>query len=89
MNFKGIVKAITPIQIITTRDNKQLRKLTIVCESEERYPQTLAFDVIGEDIEKDLPILADRIIVELNARATEYNGKWYNNLRAWKITKAQ
>ena len=89
MNFKGIVKDITAIQNITTKDNKQFQKITIVCESEERYPQTLAFDVIGEDVQKDLPALTDRVVVELNARATQYNGRWYNNLRAWKITKAQ
>ena len=89
MNFRGIIKDITPIQTITTKDNKQFQKVTIVAESEERYPQSIVFDVVNEDVQKDLPSLGDRVEIELNARATEYHGKYYNNLRAWKISKVQ
>lgn len=81
MNFRGIIKDITPIQTITTKDNKQFQKSTIVAESEERYPQSIVFDVVNEDVRKDLPSLGDRVDIELNARATEYHGKYYNNLR--------
>lgn len=87
MNFRGIIKDITPIQSIVTKDNKQFQKRTLVAESEERYPHSLAFDIVGEDIDKNLPSLGDRVQVEIDARATQYNGKWYNNLRAWKISK--
>ena len=89
MNFKGIIKAITPVQSITTKDNKMLQKVSMLAETEERYPQSITFDVINEDIQKDLPTVGMRVEVELNARATEYHGKYYNNLRAWKINKIQ
>ena len=89
MNFKGIIKDRTDIQTIVTKDNRQIQKITMMVESEERYPQTLAFDVIGDDVQKDLPVLGDRVEVDLNVRATKFNGRWYNSIRAWRITKVQ
>ena len=31
----------------------------------------------------------DRLKVSFNIRAPEYNGRWYNDLRAWRISPAQ
>ena len=31
----------------------------------------------------------DRLKVSFNIRAREYNGRWYNDLRAWRISSAQ
>jgi hypothetical protein len=31
----------------------------------------------------------DRLKVSFNIRAREYNGRWYNDLRAWRISPAQ
>jgi hypothetical protein len=30
----------------------------------------------------------EQVSVEYNAKANEYNEKWYNGLRLWKIEKA-
>ena len=49
------------------------------------------FTAFGDDKVAELGKFAegDTVRVSFNLRAREYNGRWYNDLRAWKISPAQ
>lgn len=87
MNFRGKIIELSEIQSITTKDNKLFQKREVVIETNERYPQSLMFEVTGNDVNHACLVPGMFIEVELNARATKYNNRWYNSLRAWKIIK--
>lgn len=85
MNIAGVIKFVGDIQSIQTKEDKIFQKREVVIETEERYPQSLMFEVTGEDVKHVSLVTGNKVLVELNVRATLYNNRWYNNIRAWKI----
>lgn len=67
-------------------------KQEFVIEYQEgNFPTKACFSVWGADKVKDLEKFQvnDQIKVAFNVSSREYNGKWYTDLRAWRITSAQ
>ena len=59
-----------------------------VIETEEQYPRKLCFDVFGEDKINQFDIQIDeKLTVFFDIDAKEYQGRWYNSFRAWKVEK--
>lgn len=61
-----------------------------VIETLEQYPRRCMFNVFGEDKinEYNLQIGAE-VTVSFDINAREYNGRWYNDIRAWRVVPAQ
>ena len=61
-----------------------------VIETHEQYPRRCLFNVFGEDKinEYNLQIGAE-VTVSFDINAREYNGRWYNDIRAWRVVPAQ
>lgn len=56
----------------------------VVQDSEtSQYPEAAVFELFGERV--DYPSVGDKVVVEFNLKANEFNGKWYNKLNAWRI----
>ncbi len=51
------------------------------------YPTQVCFNVWGEDKVKDLERFrdGDNVKIAFRPSSREYNGKWYTDLRAWRI----
>ena len=54
------------------------------------YPADVCFTAFGNDKVADLDKyqVGDSVKVAFNLRAREYNGRWYNDVRVWRITPA-
>ncbi len=90
MNIKGKITVVKDIETITTRDNRTILKRTAVVETEgSKYSQSLAFDVIGDDVNNQWLSVGQKVEVDYNCHVTEFNGKLYNNIRAWKIVECR
>ena len=69
---------------------KGFTKRQIVIETDDKYPQQVALDLI-----KDNCALGDTLSVGMdvtvffNVRGREYKGKYYTNLEAWKLDVGQ
>lgn len=60
-----------------------------VIETHEQYPKKLCFEVFGEDKINQFNIqIGEELTVSFDINAREYQGKWYNSFRAWKIERA-
>lgn len=87
MNIKGIIREVMPIQSIQTKKGTLLRKREALVETEERYPQSLLFELIDDDVDNACLLPGMKVEIEVNFRAVKYKDKYYNNFRAWKITR--
>lgn len=59
-----------------------------VIETNEQYPRRMVFNVFGEDKINQFNIqMGEEINVFFDVNAREYQGRWYNDLRAWKIER--
>lgn len=85
MKFKG---KIVKFGETTTgeKDGKEWSKTSIWCEEiDQQYPNSFVFDAFNKNLDG---LAAGMIVnVEYNAKASEYNGKFYNSLMIWKIEK--
>ncbi|HBH09281.1 MAG TPA: hypothetical protein DDX40_07775 [Rikenellaceae bacterium] len=54
------------------------------------YPADVCLTAFGNDKVADLDKyqIGDSVKVAFNLRAREYNGRWYNDVRVWRITPA-
>lgn len=52
------------------------------------FPSEVCFTSFGNDrvAELDKFQVGDEVKVSFNLRAREYNGRWYNDVRVWRIT---
>jgi hypothetical protein len=64
-------------------------KQEFVIETADQYPKKIALSAWGEKIVGYVDTLkeGDEVTVSFNPESREYNGKWFTDLRAWKIEK--
>ncbi len=60
-----------------------------VIETHEQYPRKCVFTVFGEDKLKEWNIqVGAEMTVSFDIDAHEYNGRWFNDIRAWRAVPA-
>ena len=93
MEFKGKITHISEVKTGTTKNDSEWAARDIVVEEESGdYPQKAVFNFFksGEYVShvKELyPKVGDVVNVEFNLDASEWNGRWFCKLKAWKIEK--
>ncbi len=61
-----------------------------VVETHEQYPRRMCFNVFGEDKISQMNLkVGDEVNVFFDINAREYQGRWYNDIRAWKVDHIQ
>lgn len=61
-----------------------------VIETHDQYPRKCMFNVFGEDKISNMNIqVGEELTVSFDIDAREYNGRWYNDIRAWKVDRVQ
>lgn len=80
------------IAVLTERSGVSARgewkSQTYVIETQEQYPKKMAFDVFGADRIANFGIqLGEVINVSFDIDAHEYQGRYFNQIRAWNVTK--
>ena len=87
MQITGKAIAALPVKSgVSQRTGEQWQSREYVIETQEQYPKKMCFEVFGTDKLKDFNIRSNDLIkVHFDINAREYNGKWYNSIRAWKV----
>lgn len=64
------------------------QKQEFVIETIEQYPRKICLNLWGDKIDVLTTLnIGDSIIVSFNLESREFNGKWYTDVKAWKIEK--
>ena len=89
MEIQGTVIAVLPERSgVSARC--EWKSQTYVIETQEQYPKKMAFDVFGADRIANFGIqLGEVINVSFDIDAHEYQGRYFNQIRAWNVTKVQ
>ena len=90
MEIIGKAIAALPVKSgVSQRTGEQWQSREYVIETQEQYPKKMCFEVFGADKLKEFNIRNNDLIkVHFDITAREYNGKWYNSIRAWKVEHA-
>ena len=65
-------------------------KREFILTTEDTYPKNICMNVWGKDKVDELEKYPDgsRIKASVNIESREFNGRWYTDVRAWKIEMA-
>jgi hypothetical protein len=68
--------------------NGTWRKQECILETESQYPKKICFMVWSDKIDEFAIKEGDNLVVSIDIESREYNGRWYTDVKAWKVTRA-
>lgn len=87
MEIQGRIIAVLPLREGTSSKGAWQSQEYIV-ETHEQYPKKLVFNVFGADKINQFAIKqGEELKVSFDIDAHEYNGRWFNNIRAWSVMR--
>lgn len=89
MEVTGKIIAVLPERGGTSaRTGSEWKLGQYVLETLEQYPKKMAFEVFGSDRIAQFNIqVGDIMTVSFDIDAHEYQGRWFNSIRAWKVDR--
>jgi len=67
--------------------NGEWRKQEYVLETEAQYPKKVCFMAWGDKIDQFNIQMGETIAVSIDLESREYNGRWYTDVKAWKVSR--
>ena len=90
MEIEGKIIVVLPAREGVSARGTQWKSQDYVLETHEQYPRKCCFSVFGSDKISLFNIQSgEELRVSFDIDAHEYNGKWYNQINAWRVEQAQ
>jgi Domain of unknown function (DUF3127) len=81
------------IQLLPTQEgqgkNGTWKKQEFILETGDTYPKKVCIAVWGDKIDIKGFKMGDAVDVSFDVESREYNGKWYTDVKAWKVNAAK
>lgn len=75
-----------PVQSGIGRTGNSWQKQEFVVETIEQYPKKVCANLWGDKLDMlDKVNIGDTVKVSFSLESREFNGKWYTDVKAWKI----
>ena len=86
--IKGRITKVLQLETGTSKAGKSWEKQSFVLDTGAQYSPEVCFSVFGDEKVKMLEKFAEgqEVEVAFNVSSREFNGKYYHNLDAWKIS---
>jgi hypothetical protein len=87
IQLEGIVREMLPVLEGEGR-NGRWRKQSFVMETGGgQYPKQVCIMVWGDKIDQFRLQVGDQIVTSVDIESREFNGRWYTDVKAWKVEK--
>lgn len=63
------------------------RKQQYILETEGQYPKKVCFMAWGDKVDELKLQMGETVVVSINLESREYNGRWYTDVKAWKVER--
>ena len=67
--------------------NGEWHKQEYVLETEAQYPKKVCFMAWGDKIDQFNIQQGETVAVSIDLESREYNGRWYTDVKAWKVSR--
>lgn len=84
MDIKGRVLQLLPLQTGEGK-NGTWKKQDFVIETDGQYPKKVCISAWGDKINEGALKVGNEVNVSFDIESREYNGRWYTDVKAWKI----
>ena len=86
MEIKGKIIEILPEKSGQSA-NGEWRKQEYILETDSNYPKKICFMAWGDKIGEFNLQQGENVEVSVDLESREYNGRWYTDVKAWKVSK--
>jgi len=83
LKIHGTVTALLEPQTGESAKGSWTKQEFILETENDKYPKSVCIEIWGDKVEP--PQVGDVVICSINVESREYNGRYYTNVRAWKI----
>jgi hypothetical protein len=73
-----------PIQTGTGK-NGEWKKQDIIVETDGQYPKKVCISIWGDKINEQQLVIGNNLTIDFDIESREFSGRWYTDLKAWKI----
>ena len=87
MQLIGKLVQVLPIQTGTGR-NGEWKKQDIIVETDGQYPKKVCVSIWGDRINEQQLVVGNNLKLEFDIESKEFSGRWYTELKAWRIELA-
>ena len=89
LSVNGRIKKKLEIESGVSKAGKDWKKQSFILDTKKDFNPEICFQMFGEEKIKMLESYkeGDEVEVSFNLSSREYNGKYYHNVDAWRITK--
>lgn len=89
MELTGKIVQILPLQSGNAKNGNVWKKQDYVLETNAQYPKKVCVTVWGDNIDSFALQNGEQVTISIDVESREYNGKWYTDVKAWKVQKGQ
>lgn len=88
MEIQGKIVQILPLQSgIGAQSQKEWKKQEYILEQGGQYPKKVCFNLWGDMIDRFMLREGEEVTVQIDLESREYNGRWYTDVRAWRVDR--
>ena len=90
MDFTGKIIAVLPEKTgVSAKGEWKVQEFVIEDSASSQYPRRMCFSVFGADKLAQFNIqVGQDLTVSFDIDAREYQGRWFNSIRAWRVAPA-
>lgn len=86
MELVGKITKILPLQTGQGK-NGTWKKQEYLLEYGDQYPKTMVFNLWGDKVDQYALTEGDNVTVFFDVESREYNGRYYTDIKAWRVDK--
>lgn len=68
--------------------NGEWKKQDIIVQTEGQYPKKVCISIWGDRINERVLQVGSQLNISFDVESREFNGRWYTDVKAWKIEPA-
>ena len=87
MQLTAKLTQVLPIQTGIGK-NGEWKKQDIIVETESKYPRKICVSIWGDTIKENELQIGNELKIDFDIESRDYNGRWYTDIKAWKIELA-
>lgn len=81
-----LIQKLNKTEGVSKASGKPWSKQEFLIETQEQYPRKVVISTMNEKVtELERFNVNDMVNVAVNIESREYNGRWYTDVRAWRI----
>ncbi|MDR1121829.1 MAG: DUF3127 domain-containing protein [Dysgonamonadaceae bacterium] len=87
MQLSARLVQVLPLQTGIGR-NGEWKKQDVIVETDGQYPKKICIAIWGDKIDSAPLEIGNYLNIDFDVESREFNGRWYTDVKAWKIEMA-